>query len=92
MRIESFFPGRLRVSSPVFVQPALVETVLARLRAAAGVRSAEINPRTGSLTLLYDPAAVSMATLEEAKATLEKMEKARYAQPETGHDPDHSTP
>ena len=75
MNIESFFPGRLRVSSPLFNKPDNMEKIQERVRAMAGIREVTGNPTAGSLTVVYDPKVITMSMLMEAKGELEKLEK-----------------
>ena len=50
-------PGRLRFRTPALKRnPQAAEAVRGRLTALPGVRSAEVNSLTGSVTVLYDAA------------------------------------
>ncbi len=75
MNIESFFPGRIRVSSPLFTRRENVDKVRETVGAIEGIRDFSANPRTGSLTILYDPLAITMEMLMNAKGEIEKMER-----------------
>lgn len=75
MEIESFFPGRIRVRSPLFTKRDNVDKVVERVHALPGVKEATGNLRTGSLTVLYDPAVVTMPRLMEAKEEMERLEQ-----------------
>jgi len=76
MKIESFFPGRLRVSSKLFTSQENMDKVHERVTAMEGIRDISGNLRTGSVTVQYDPAVISMEMLMQAKEELEKMERA----------------
>ncbi len=57
-------PGRLRISHVSFrCAPARAEALVALLDEVAGVRSAAINPKAGSITIHYDPQRQSRAGL-----------------------------
>lgn len=76
MQIESFFPGRIRVSSKVLTSPDNVAALRERIEGIEGIKDLAVNPRTGSITILYDPKIITMDMLMEAKAELEALEKA----------------
>jgi hypothetical protein len=64
-------PGRLRIrTSTLRCSPARVRAGIAALEALEGVNSVTLNPRAGSLTVLYDPDRRSqhdlLAAVEEA--------------------------
>ena len=75
MKIESFFPGRLRVSSPLFNKQANLDKATEYLRTLGGIRDLIGNARTGSLTVVYDAARIGMPMLLEAKEEFEKLER-----------------
>lgn len=75
MNIESFFPGRLRVSSALFTRQENLDKIRKRVSAMDGIKSIDGNLRTGSVTVTYDPAVISMPMLMDAKAELEKLEQ-----------------
>ena len=53
--IRSIAPGRIRVRHDALKDAELAERVRGFLETKEGVRSASVNPRTGSLLLEYDP-------------------------------------
>jgi hypothetical protein len=69
--IVSFRDGRVRLRSPALCPPKALEEIKGMLAACAGVEKIESNARTGSLLVLYDPAALSQAQLDMAIALLE---------------------
>ncbi len=69
--IVSFRDGRVRLRSPALRSPETVEEITGILSAYAGVEKTESNVRTGSLLVLYDPAAISREHLEMAVTLLE---------------------
>ena len=82
MQIESFFPGRVRVNSPLFRIQENAERAKIALVGQVGVASVEANLRTGSLTILYDARVISMEMLLAAKAEMECWEDpARNSEP-----------
>lgn len=74
MNIESFFPGRLRVSSELFTTQENVDKIVERVNTIDGIKNISSNLRTGSITVLYNPLAISMDMLMEAKAEIERLE------------------
>jgi L-lysine 2,3-aminomutase len=74
MKIESFFPGRLRVSSPLFMRREAVDTIRKRVESMDGVKDVSVNARIGSLTVLYDPSRITMPMLMNAKEEIERLE------------------
>jgi hypothetical protein len=75
MNIESFFPGRIRVRSNAFSCQENLNRLGEHVRGIDGVREFSGNPRTGSVTILYDPAVITMAMLMDAKDELERLER-----------------
>ena len=74
MKIESFFPGRLRVSSPLFMKQEAVDKIRAHVDSMDGIKDISVNPRTGSLTVLYDPLRITTQMLMSAKEQIELLE------------------
>ncbi len=74
MKIESFFPGRLRVSSPLFMKQEAVDKIRAHVDSMDGIKDISVNPRTGSLTVLYDPLRITTQMLMSAKEHIERLE------------------
>ncbi len=74
MKIESFFPGRLRVSSPLFMRQEALDKIKEHVNTLDGIKSVSANLRTGSLTVLYDPLRVTMQMLTNAKEEIERLE------------------
>ena len=74
MEIESFFPGRIRISSALFRTRENLARAKSIVGSRPGVRSVSANPRTGSLTILYDAGVVTMDMLVEAKREIESWE------------------
>lgn len=75
MNIESFFPGRIRVSSALFARQEGVDQALAALSGVDGVKKISNNLLAGSLTIEYDAAKITMPMLMQAKDELEAMER-----------------
>ncbi len=69
--IASFIDGRVRLRSPALCSQDTLEEITGMLSAYAGVKKIETNARTGSLLVLYDPAAISREHLNMAVAMLE---------------------
>ncbi len=67
MEIESFFPGRLRVSSPLFMRREAVDKIREHVGSMDGIKDISVNSRTGSLIVLYDPLRITMPMLMNAK-------------------------
>ncbi len=76
MEIESFFPGRIRISSKLFREQENVEKAKSLVGSREGIKSVSENLRAGSLTIVYDPAAITVDMLLEAKAEIERWERA----------------
>ncbi len=74
MKIESFFPGRLRVSSPLFTRAGVFEKIREYVDNIEGIQNVSRNARTGSITVLYDPEQITTPMLMLAKEELERME------------------
>ncbi len=72
--IRSVSPGRVRVRHDALKNIEHAEKVQLFLEGKEGVRSAAVNPRTGSLLLEYDPARLEplhlLAFVEELQQTL----------------------
>ena len=72
--IRSIAPGRIRVRHDALKDAELAERVRGFLETKEGVRSASVNPRTGSLLLEYDPEHLAplhlLAFVEEMQQTL----------------------
>ena len=75
MKIESFFPGRLRVSSPLFTVQENLDKIREYVHSMDGVKSLDCNPRTGSLTVVYDSSRITMPMLMQAKDEIERLER-----------------
>lgn len=84
MDIESFFPGRIRVRSDVFRDADKSAAALAVLSAQPGIKDIAVNARTGSLTVVYDPAAIPLESLMQAKNELERLEHSDRDDSQTG--------
>lgn len=75
-------PGRLRFRTAALKKnPRAAEEVVGRLTALPGVRSAEVNPLTGSVTVLYDR--VSEAS-DALLPTLQKIAGLEYRETPKG--------
>lgn len=74
MKIESFFPGRLRVSSPLFARQENLDRIHEHVRSMEGITSISGNLRTGSLTVVYDSTRISIPMLMSAKEEIERLE------------------
>lgn len=75
MKIESFFPGRLRVSSPLFTKPENLEKIRNHVSSMDGIREIAGNAKIGSLTVVYDPSRITMPMLMDAKEEIERLER-----------------
>lgn len=84
MEIESFFPGRIRVRSDVFRDADKSAAALAMLSNQPGIKDIAVNARTGSLTVVYDAAIVSLDSLMRAKVELERLEQPSQDVLDTG--------
>ena len=90
--IRSYFPGRLRARHASLKNAETVKQVKTFLAGLEGVRSVEINPRVGSLLLLWDPAkldieqlkALASAALPEEKPVPAKSAATRQRAPAKG--------
>ena len=78
MKIESFFPGRLRISSPLFAKQANLDTVIAHVGAIDGVKETTGNTRAASLTVVYDASIITMPMLMNAKEEIERLESEMH--------------
>lgn len=75
MKIESFFPGRLRVSSPLFTKQDDLDKIREYVSAMDGIKDFSGNLRTGSITVAYDSSVITMPMLMNAKEELERIER-----------------
>lgn len=75
MKIESFFPGRLRVSSPLFTNQEHLDKIQQYVNTIDGIKEFSANTRTGSVTVVYDSSVISMPTLMNAKEEFERLER-----------------
>lgn len=66
--IVSYIPGRVRLRAAALKNPETMQAVLEMAQGFEGVFSAEPNPRSGSLLVLYDPALIDEAMLQAATA------------------------
>lgn len=72
--IVSFFDGRIRFRHAVLRNPALAAGLREYLTTSLpGVRSADVNPQTGSLLLEYDPDVLDRRTLLDLAARAESL-------------------
>ncbi|MCC8179626.1 MAG: hypothetical protein LIP23_01750 [Planctomycetes bacterium] len=74
MKLESFFPGRLRVRSELFMKQENLDKIQEYVNAIDGVKEVTANPLTGSITVLYNPSVITMPMLMQAKDELERLE------------------
>ncbi len=65
LQIASHFPGRLRVRAEPFREAAFGTQVAERLKAEAGVTTASVSQRTGSLLVEYRPRELQLPRLVE---------------------------
>lgn len=63
--VTSFFDGRVRLRHPLLRQPGLEAQLQERIGPLPGIRSLNINPRSGSLLLEYDPQQIRKEDLLE---------------------------
>ena len=75
--IRSYFPGRLRARHASLKNAETVKQVKTFLAGLEGVRSVEINPRVGSLLLLWDPAKLDIEQLKALASAALPEEKPR---------------
>jgi len=61
--VTSFTDGRVRLRHPALKDLRFSEMVTAAVTSVEGIRSADVNPRTGSLLITYDSAAISRGQL-----------------------------
>lgn len=66
--IVSYIPGRVRLRAAALKNPETMQSVLEMAQGFEGVLSVEPNPRSGSLLVLYDPALIDEAMLQQAAA------------------------
>jgi len=73
--VSSFTDGRIRIRHPALSRADIITAIKDKLAATPGVYSAEINPRTCSLLLLYDPHALPREELmRQGTAWVREME------------------
>ncbi len=70
--IESFVPGRVRLRSRLFEDAEAAELLRGGLLEIRGVRSAEVNERTGRLLLEYDTRRLPIPLLSRALPLFER--------------------
>lgn len=70
MIIISDIPGRLRVRDRQLAEGARAGTIEEQVQAVAGVTGVTVNPRTGSLLVVYTPAAAVVAEIRALLAGL----------------------
>jgi hypothetical protein len=75
MRVERFFPGRIRVSSPLFRKAEHVGSLRKALAGIPGIDFVEANLRIGSVTVVYDARSIAFETLMAAKEKIEAEER-----------------
>ena len=61
--IASFFDGRVRLRDEALKNPEFMARVKDLVGSHKGIREIQDNPRTGSLLICYDPAAISREEL-----------------------------
>ncbi len=84
--VESFIPGRIRLRSSLIKDPAARELLRTAFSLLPGLKTATPNERTGSLLLIYDPAALPAERLMALLPHLEKLteiEKMAPGEPRT---------
>lgn len=59
-------PGRLRIKSPILKNEKYHREIRQLLSSLKGIEAADLNPTTGSVTILYDPAQVEGKEIERA--------------------------
>lgn len=59
-------PGRLRIKSPILKREQYHREVRELLSTLKGIEAADLNPTTGSVTILYDPAQIHGEDIEKA--------------------------
>ena len=80
MTVTSFFPGRIRLRSPVFRDDKLCERASALLMRSGAVLSVERNSVTGSVLVRYDPSKIPVERIAGIKDLLMRLdaEAGRY--------------
>lgn len=73
MKVESFFPGRLRVRSALFTRQESLTRLGEIVGTIQGVKNIFANPKTGSVTVVYDPNLISTQMLMEARGRMEEL-------------------
>ena len=61
--VTSFVDGRVRLRHPALKDPQTAELIASSVSLVEGMRSAEANPRTGSLLITYDASVISRESL-----------------------------
>lgn len=84
MKIESFFPGRLRVSSHLFTRQENLDQIHEYVQSMDGIISISGNSRTGSLTVVYDSSRITMPMLMNAKEEIERLEQEQSQSRKSG--------
>lgn len=84
MKIESFFPGRLRVSSPLFTRRENLDRIHEYVQSMDGIIGISGNSRTGSLTVVYDSSRITMPMLMNAKEEIERLEQEQSQSRKSG--------
>ncbi len=70
--IYSFRPGRVRLRARALCEPCIADEIQAMLHPYPGVRSVQVNTRTGSLLVHYDQECISQQQLQMALALMEQ--------------------
>ena len=70
-------PGRLRIKSPVLKNERHHPAVRDLLSNLKGIERADLNPTTGSVTILYDPEQIQAAEIERAFQTSGYFDRSR---------------
>ena len=79
MLVTSFFPGRIRMRSPVFKDAEICALAEAILRQSTAIQSLEHNSTTGSILVVYDTQKVPFDKLQPLLPFLEALQKeARF--------------
>ncbi|MDR2500812.1 MAG: heavy-metal-associated domain-containing protein [Treponema sp.] len=72
--IVSFSPGRVRLRFKELKNKAVAEQAYTRIMANPGITAVEVNPRTGSILIEYDPDALPLDQLmETGRRELERL-------------------
>jgi hypothetical protein len=85
--ITGFFPGRIRLRSPVFKNQAIADRAFSLFTDFPPVTHAEHNTTTGSILIEYDVTQLPTETLQQLLPFFKKFEEAADAYSENNSQP-----